>query len=76
MERELKIWAMYQHFKGKQYKVLAIAEHTETSENLVIYQALYGEGKIYARPYQMFLEEVDHEKYPESTQKRRFQEIT
>ena len=39
---------MYQHFKGKQYKVLAIAEHTETSENLVIYQALYGEGKIYA----------------------------
>jgi len=67
---------MYQHFKGKQYKVLAIAEHTETSENLVIYQALYGEGKIYARPYQMFLGEVDHEKYPESTQKRRFQEIT
>ena len=67
---------MYQHFKGKQYKVLAIAEHTETSENLVIYQALYGEGKIYARPYQMFLEEVDHEKYPEINQKRRFQEIT
>ena len=53
MRREIKTNAVYNHFKNKQYKVLHLAEHTETAETLVVYQALYGEQKIYARPCQL-----------------------
>ena len=72
-KRKLIIHGVYKHFKGNYYVVEDVATHTETDEKMVIYRALYGDHKLWCRPYDMFLEEVDHEKYPEVTQKYRFE---
>jgi hypothetical protein len=71
--KELKINGIYKHFKGDYYIVLDVAEHTETGEKLVIYRALYGDNKLYARPYDMFLSKVDREKYPDVEQEYRLE---
>ncbi len=70
---KLKINGVYKHVKGDLNLVIGEAQYSEDDTILVLYRALYGNGKLYARPKDMFLSEVDHKKYPEVKQKYRFQ---
>ena len=53
----------YRHFKGKEYQLLYVAKHSETLEDMVVYQALYGEQGIWVRPASMWFEHVDRDDY-------------
>jgi len=70
---ELKINGIYKHFKGDYYIIEDIARHSETKEKYVVYRGLYGDNELYIRPYDMFLSEVDRQKYPNVEQKHRFE---
>ena len=71
--QELKIKGVYKHFKGDYYLVEDIAKDSETQKEMVVYRRLYGNGDLWIRPKEMFLSEVDHEKYPNVKQKYRFE---
>ena len=73
-DRQLIIGGFYRHFKGNEYQVLNVARHSETREVLVVYQDM--SGRIWARPYDMFMSKVDKGKYPDAKQKYRFQHFS
>ena len=70
---ELKINGIYKHFKGDYYLVKDVVIDSETKDEMVLYQGLYGDCLRYVRPKSMFLSEVDHVKYPNVVQKYRFE---
>ena len=67
-----QIGETYRHFKGNVITIIAVGKNTETLEEMVVYNH---DGDIWIRPMDMFLSEVDHEKYPDVTQKYRFEKI-
>lgn len=71
--RELQLHRIYRHFKGDHYLVEDVANDSETGAQVVVYRKLYGDGGLWVRPLDMFLEEVDRAKYPDCPQRYRFE---
>ncbi|MDY4429003.1 MAG: DUF1653 domain-containing protein [Lachnospiraceae bacterium] len=63
---------IYKHFKGNLYKVLAVAVHTESEEKLVVYQSVENPDRVFARPLEMFMSDIDRFRYPLIRAKYRF----
>ncbi|PWJ69079.1 MULTISPECIES: DUF1653 domain-containing protein [unclassified Fibrobacter] len=72
-KRDVKIHGVYRHFKNRYYMVEDVALHSESTEEYVVYRRLYGDNSLWIREKNMFLSEVDHEKYPDVKQKYRFE---
>lgn len=64
---------IYKHFKGNCYRIITLALHADTGEKLIVYQALYGSYRVYVRELSMFMGPVDRAKYPDASQKMRFE---
>ena len=73
--RKIRIHGVYHHFKGNNYIVEGVAKHSEDLSEYVVYRQLYGDGGLYIRPIDNFMSEVDHDKYPKTKQKWRFEEV-
>lgn len=72
---KLEPMTVVKHFKGNQYLVLGTAKHTELGDEFVVYRSLDGDRKLFVRPIDMFLSDVDKEKYPDVQQKERFEYV-
>lgn len=59
VKKMVKIGGIYQHYKGNMYKVLEIAKHSETLEDMVVYKAMYGDRVVWVRPLLMFEEIIE-----------------
>lgn len=77
MDRKLYEQSLVRHFKDNWYLVMFIAEYTESGESMVVYRSLTGKnsGKVWVRPYKMFISEVDRDKYPDVEQRYRFETV-
>ena len=80
MNRETpKPLEVYKHFKGNYYMIIAVGHHSETKEHMVVYYDISGKNSTFfdpcIRPLEMFMSEVDHDKYPDVTQKYRFENV-
>lgn len=75
MRENPKPYEVYRHFKGNVYQILTLATDSEDERPVVVYQALYGEYKVYVRPLDSFMSPVDREKYPYVQQQYRFERV-
>lgn len=75
MRENPKPFEVYQHFKGNRYQILTLATDSEDGRTHVVYQAMYGDYKVYVRELTMFMSETDREKYPDCSAQYRFEKV-